>query len=151
MFKLEGHKNYVNKIIFNIHKQNENNNNNNNKNNNKNNNNFINGLNIHRKKNIFKEEKKEKLLFDWFNHSLQKNNKNLTPNKLIRSMTSLKTDNNINIIYYDVFSFGLDGQIGSYRIEIEENKNDKINEIQNEDYYIDNNDNNNNDNNKILI
>ena len=151
LFKLEGHKNYVNKIIFNIHKQNENNNNNNNKNNNNNNNNFINGLNIHRKKNIFKEEKKEKLLFDWFNHSLQKNNKNLTPNKLIRSMTSLKTDNNINIIYYDVFSFGLDGQIGSYRIEIEENKNEKINEIQNEDYYHENNDNNNNDNNNNNI
>ena len=110
----------------------------------------MNGINIHnRKKNIFREEKKEKLLYDWFNQSLQKNNKNLNPNKLIRTTTSLKIDNNFNIIYYDVFSFGLDGQIGSYRIEIEENKNEKINEIPKEDYYYDNNNINNNDINNI--
>ena len=65
-------------------------------------------------------------------------------------MTSLKIDNNINIIYYDVFSFGLDGQIGSYRIEFEENKNEKIDEIQKEDFYIDNNNINTHRNNLIL-
>ena len=109
---LEGHENYISKMIFELQKIEDYNNNQNNLNDiliNR-----TNSININ-KKTKFQKVDKEKILTYW------KNTHNKDPNEkrnVYRKMSTMKRiiQNPLDKIY-DIYTCGLDGKIGSYRIE----------------------------------
>ena len=107
---LEGHENYISKMIFEL--QDLENHNNQNLSNNMIN--RTNSININ-KKTKFQKVDKEKILTYW------KNTHNKDPNEkrnVYRKMSTMKRiiQNPLDKIY-DIYTCGLDGKIGSYRIE----------------------------------
>ena len=109
---LEGHGNYISKMIFELQEDN-------------NNNNYlyskdeqINVNLVRNKKNIFQKTTKELILEKWGNSLKEQLN-----DKIIkyRKMSTVKIPNHNSFKIYDIFTCGLDGKIGSYRIEYYEN------------------------------
>ena len=109
---LEGHGNYISKMIFELQEDN-----------NKNNYLYskdeqINVNLVRNKKNIFQKTNKEFILEKWGNSLKEQiNDKKIK----YRKMSTVKIPNNNSFKIYDIFTCGLDGKIGSYRIEYYEN------------------------------
>jgi WD40 repeat protein len=108
---LEGHSNYISKMIFELQEDN--------------NNKYlyskdeqINVNLVRNKKNIFQKTNKEFILEKWGNSlKEQLNDKRMN----YRKMSTVKITNHNSFKIYDIFTCGLDGKIGSYRIEYYEN------------------------------
>ena len=135
---LEGHNNYISKIIFELH---ESIGNYSNLINFTSDINRINSINRN-KKNIFIQVEKDIIIKHWINS----HNKNLDEkrNNIYRKNTTIKLNNQNQYKIYDIYTSGLDGKIGSYRIEYYENNNNNDNNHLNVNNTNLNNINNNN-------